>query len=236
MIASIDMSKVPLFVDVSCSNVASVISVVFTSFGFQIILHIIRDYIGKDAKALKKSLLFGVMIPAVVYILWTCGVLSVLYNSNEAFYHEMVYGNVEVGDVIQELSKISGLPNFQILVWWISIFAIFTSIIGVSLGLVGSVDSMIGTKINIPHVRKIVAALITVIPAYLIAIIVPNAFIKVFRFAGAILSIIAILLPAYLIYKAKLKDLYYRELDNKLLLALSILFGACVIAIEMFIG
>jgi tyrosine-specific transport protein len=231
---SIDVSKMPLIVDPSCGNIASVISVVFTSFGFQVIFHTLRDYLGKDAKMLKKSFLYGSMLPVILYTLWTCGVLSVLHSSNEAFHQRMVVGNVEVGELISELSKISGLLQFQIFVWWLSIFAILTSILGVGIGLVGSFDAILEKAIPTVCKRKIVSALITIVPSYLVAITVPNAFIKVFRFAGAILAVIAILLPMYLLHKAKFKKLYYQELGNKLLVTLSILFGMAVILIELF--
>jgi tyrosine-specific transport protein len=81
--------------------------------------------------------------------------------------------------------------------------------------------------------RKIISALVVIVPSYLVAIIVPNAFIRVFKFAGAILAIIAILLPIYLLRNAKFQNLHYKELDNKLLLILSIAFGIGVMLIEI---
>jgi tyrosine-specific transport protein len=235
MVMSLDFSKMPLVADPSWKNISSILSVVFTSFGFQVIFHILRDYLGKDAGRLKKAFLWGSLIPAVIYILWTCGVLSVLYSSNEGFYMQMVNGHADVGDVIKELGQISGLPNLQILVWWLSISAIFTSIIGVGTGLAGSFDLMLEKVVKTSHARKIVSAVITVVPAWLVAAAIPNAFIKVFKFAGALLAIIAVLLPIYLVYNAKFEKFYYPEVNNKLLLVMSVLFGLLIMLIE-FVG
>ncbi|MDR2766565.1 MAG: hypothetical protein LBB63_03865 [Holosporaceae bacterium] len=230
---SVDGSRMPLLLNPSCGDVASIMSIVFTSFGFQVIFHVLRDYLGKDAKMLKKSFLWGSLIPAIIYMLWTCGVLSALYCSNETFYHQMASGNVAVGEVINQLSKISQLPQLQVLIWWLSIFAILTSILGVGIGLTGSFNIMMEKAIPSPSGRKIVSALVTIVPAYLVAIMVPNAFIRVFKFAGAILAIIAILLPIYLLRRAKFHHLHYRELDNKWLLALSIAFGLGIMLLEL---
>jgi tyrosine-specific transport protein len=198
-----------------------------------VIFHILRDYLGKDAQGLKKSFLCGSLIPAIVYMLWTCGVLSVLYSFNEGFYNQMASGNIDVGDVINQLSRISNLSQLQLLIWWLSIFAILTSVLGVGVGLTGSFNTMMERAIPSNFRRKIVAALVVIVPSYLVAIIVPNAFIRVFKFAGAILAIIAILLPIYLLRNAKFQNLHYKELGNKWLLILSIAFGIGVMAIEI---
>jgi tyrosine-specific transport protein len=232
-VISIDFGRMPLFLNPSCGDVASIISVVFTSFGFQVIFHILRDYLGRDAKNLKKSFFWGSMIPAIVYMLWTCGVLSVLYSFNEDFYNQIASGNIDVGEVINQLSKISNLSQLQLLIWWLSIFAILTSILGVGVGLTSSFNTMMGKVIQSNFRRKIASALVVIAPSYLVAITVPNAFIRVFKFAGAILAIIAILLPIYLLRNAKFQNLHYNELRNKWLLILSIAFGVGVIAIEI---
>ncbi|KJV62375.1 tryptophan/tyrosine permease family protein [Rickettsia amblyommatis str. Ac/Pa] len=51
------------------------------------------------------------------------------------------------------------------------------------------------------------ASIVTILPAYIVAVVVPNAFITILGFAGMILVIIAILLPVYLLYKAKINNL-----------------------------
>ncbi|MDR2075102.1 MAG: hypothetical protein LBP31_02670 [Holosporales bacterium] len=233
LIVSIDWFQLPMVQDVSANSITSVISIVFTSFGFQVIFHTLRDYLGKDSKGLKRAFLFGSMIPAVVYILWTCGVLSAMYGSNMDFYHRMATDGVGVGEVINELSKIAGLPQLQMLVWWLSIFAIFTSILGVGVGLVGSFNTMFEKIVPVVWKRNITSTLIAILPSYLVAILVPNAFIRVFKFAGAILTLIAILLPMYLLWASKIKDLNYKELKNKLLILLSLLFAIGIIVIEI---
>ncbi len=232
IIFSVEFTNIPFVVDSSFSTVIPVISVVFTSFGYQVVFHTLRDYCGRDAKIQKRIFLFGSLIPTIVYILWSCGILSVLYNYDISFYNAMIDGKIDVGDLISKLSQISGLPNFQILVWWLSIFAVLTSILGVGIGLVDSLNSMLKNKIKHYTKRNIVSALITVIPPYLIVVFVPNAFIKILGFAGAILVVIAIFLPSYLLRKVKQENFYCKELKHKWLIHICLIAGLLIIITE----
>lgn len=85
----------------------AVIPVVFTSFGFQVIFHTLTNYCNKNAKMLKTAFLVGSLIPAIVYIIWTSSVLAVIHHENPEFYQQMVISNVEVGELVKELSSIA---------------------------------------------------------------------------------------------------------------------------------
>ncbi|KJV91771.1 tryptophan/tyrosine permease family protein [Rickettsia bellii str. RML Mogi] len=207
--------------------------VVFTSFGFQVIFHTLTNYCNKNARTLKLAFLFGTLIPAIVYIIWTCSVLTVIHHENPVFYQQMVVGNVEVGELVKELSSIAKWQSVQLLVWIISTLAIATSVIGVGVGLCDSLKvSFSNLKCN-SRIRDIIAASTTILPAYIVTILIPNAFITVLGFAGMILVIIAILLPAYLLYKAKIKNFYYPELKKKYLIVISVIIGIFIMGYEL---
>ena len=80
---------------------------------------------------------------------------------------------------------------------------------------------------------RFVAALATILPSYIISTIVPNAFIKTLSFAGAILVVIAILLPTYLFFKAKIQYPYLRIL-NKFVLLICVVAGLLIMSLEIF--
>lgn len=207
--------------------------VVFTSFGFQVIFHTLTNYCNKNARTLKLAFLFGTLIPAIVYIIWTCSVLTVIHHENPVFYQQMVVGKVEVGELVKELSSIAKWQSVQLLVWIISTLAIATSVIGVGVGLCDSLKvSFSNLKCN-SRIRDIIAASTTILPAYIVTILIPNAFITVLGFAGMILVIIAILLPAYLLYKAKIKNFYYPELKKKYLIVISVIIGIFIMGYEL---
>lgn len=231
---SISWMDLPLFAP-NYSNLAVwpiVLPVVFTSFGFQVIFHTLTNYCHRDPVILKRAFFWGSLVPGLVYLLWTSSTLTVLHHSSPVFYATMVEGSAEVGTLIQELSLIAKGESVQLLVWWISLLAIVTSVLGVSVGLYDSVRAMITLKI--PRLLKnFISAFITISPAYIVASIVPNAFISVLGFAGMILVIIAILLPIYLLSKVK-APLFYKELRHKILLLLSVLSGFIIFGSEIF--
>ena len=232
---NIDWTNLPLISQQSTdpSRWASLLPVVFTSFGFQVIFHTLANYCDLDGRMLKKAFFWGSLIPAVIYILWTCSILSVVYEDNPLFYDQMANGKVEIGELIQVLSSIAHWPSVQLLVWIISLLAIATSVIGVGIGLCDSINGMLSRYITNAALRNLIAAVTTVLPAYLVVMIVPNAFITVLGFAGMILAVIAILLPVYLFKKLDTQKLHYPELSIKPLIWLSTAVGVLVIACEL---
>jgi tyrosine-specific transport protein len=236
LVRTIDWSDLPLWTGQyrEMSVWAALIPVVFTSFGFQVIFHTLTNYCQQNAKVLKQAFLWGSLIPAIVYILWTCSILSVVYHDDPAFYNQMAQGKAEVGELIQVLSRVAHGQSVQLLIWWISLLAIATSVLGVGVGLCDSLKGMMSSKIPNTGLRNIIASVLTVGPAYLVVIYVPNAFIAALGFAGMILAVIAILLPIYLLWQIKTEKLHYDELKTKWLIRLSIGVGLTVITSEIF--
>ena len=87
-------------------DIASIIFVVFTSFGYQVVFHTLRDYCGNDVKMLKNAFFYGSIIPLFLYISWTFVVLSVIYNNDINFYNLIIDGNIDAGILVDKLSKI----------------------------------------------------------------------------------------------------------------------------------
>jgi tyrosine-specific transport protein len=233
---TINWSELPLFSE-QYSNPSvwvALIPVVFTSFGFQVIFHTLTNYCNMNVKMLKQAFLWGSLIPAVVYIVWTCSILSVVYQDNPQFYGQMAAGKAEVGELIQVLSGIAKWQSVQLLVWWISLLAIATSVLGVGVGLCDSLKGIISKRVPNAGVCNIFASIITVLPAYLVVMYVPNAFIAILGFAGMILAVIAVLLPVYLLWQIKTEKLYYPELRRKSLIRLSTGVAVTVIVCEVF--
>lgn len=234
LILSIEWPNVPLVAS-SWSNLQNwitLIPIVFTSFGFQVIFHTMTEYCDKNKKLLKAAFFWGSLIPAIIYIFWTSSILSTVYVNDPMFYQEMIAGKVEVGELILVLSNISKWQSIQLLVWIVSLLAMATSIIGVGKGLQDTLDFMLSQYLRNRLLRQILSLLITIVPALLTVIFIPNAFIAALSFAGMILSVIAIMLPLYIFNRLKIKKLHYNELNKKWLILISAIFGLLVIVCE----
>ena len=232
LLSSIQYSQLPLL-GPSYNKISAwelIIPVAFTSFGFQGSIPTIVKYCKNDEKTLKKAFLYGSLIPAVAYILWTLSVLGVA-RSDPDFYQLITQDKIEVGELIKQLSHISKWPTIHLLVWWISFFAVITSLIGVGLAIVDSNKSLTEKFIKNSYLNKVASVLITTIPAYILSLIIPNAFIKVLGFAGMILVIIAIIIPIYLLNKIDKKPIC-KELENENIISLLFITGIVIIICE----
>lgn len=235
LLSSINWENLPLFAE-NYQNLnlwRIILPVVFTSFGFQVIFHTLADFCEHNAKMLKKAFFWGSLIPAIVYALWTCSILGAVYQHNNDFYVQMIQGKVEVGQLIAELSSISKWHFVQLLVWVISLLAIITSILGIGIGLNDSLVLMLPKKITSYSIRRIISALLTILPAYIISVMIPNAFIAVLGFAGMILVIIAIILPIYLFKNIKDIKPHYSELKLRPLKVISVLVGFLIVVSQI---
>ena len=234
LLSIINWSNLPLiasnYQDISIWQ--AIIPIAFTCFGFQVIFHSLTNYCHKDPIILKRAFFWGSLIPAIVYIIWTGSIMSAVYQNDPNFYAQMINGEVEVGDLVKALSHISQNSLVQILVWWLSILAIITSVLGVGLALCDSIKDMLPKAMN-ASLRHVLSPIITITPAHLVAILLPNAFIAALGFAGMILVVIAILLPIYLLSKIKGKAFHYPELKYKWLLMLSAGVGLVIMLCEI---
>jgi tyrosine-specific transport protein len=216
---------------VNFGKIMAAVPVLFTSFGFQVVFHTISDYCAMNPKTLKRVFFHGSLIPLVVYIIWTAIILLSIRTNNPSFYDAMAAGNVDIGILVEELSRITSNPGIRIIIWTVSILAITTSVVGVGLGLCGAIRNYLGGD---PRRTKdrLLPALIAAIPPCILSIAVPSAFVTILGFAGIILAILAIILPIYLLRKGKFTSFYYESVKNSKLLKITTIAAYIVIACE----
>ncbi|RZI47280.1 amino acid permease [Rickettsiales endosymbiont of Peranema trichophorum] len=218
LIFKIDWSHLPLYEHTS-SDIAvwrMSIPLVFTAFGFQPIIHTVVDYCKGDSALLKRVFFYGTIIPALVYGIWVCTVLTAICQYDSTFYQRMIEGRVEVGDMISALSQTYGGEIMRIMWWVISILAIITSMIGVGIGMIDAINHKLHKYVKSYQVCRLLSLVVTVLPPYFVALVTPNAFIVLLRFAGVISVVIGVLLPVYLVYRARIKNFVYQELQYQL--------------------
>lgn len=176
-----------------------VLPVAFTSFGFQGSLHSLTKFVENDRRLIQRACLFGSIIPFFIYILWVGCVLTIIFNTDIMSFNKMITFPIEVSELILILSNVTSISGIQYTVWIVSFLTIFTSIIGVGVSLSDLLKQDLTIKIANIKLRSICSVILMLVPATIIAIIIPNAFIKVLSFAGIILAMIALILPAFLL-------------------------------------
>jgi len=184
--------RIPSSQELSFNSFAIALPIIFTSFGFQGSLHSLTKFVNNEPKIIKKACLFGSIIPAIVYLCWLCSTILIIYNNDPVLFDKMMCGNLEISEMIMCLSHISNLPYLKNMFWLISLLALLTSIIGVGIAQFDEWNRTTG---------RVSSSLITIFPSAIVAICVPNAFIKILGISGMILAILAIFLPTFLYLK-----------------------------------
>ncbi len=235
ILLQIDFGNLPLLQDSTASLTIwhLALPTMFTSFGFQVIFHTLTNYCDRDPQILKRAFFWGSLIPLIIYVIWSVCVLGVIYHYSPDFYHRMVLGGIELGDLIQQLSLAAQWPLMQLLSWVGSILVIVTSVIGVSIGLMDSWRPYFEKRIECSTIRSMVMVGLTLLPPFLISVLFPNVFISALGFAGMVLVIIAILLPIYLLHKSNKGKFFYPILKSKALQAIAVIFGLIIILCEV---
>lgn len=202
------------------------IPVLFTSFGFQMMIPSLSQYLNRNSTQLKKAFFWGSSIPVAIYLAWTLSTVGVLSTNNPDAFDRIIHHNVDVGEFVGMLSQSTSLPHLQLFIWGVSFFAIITSALGVALGLIDLWKTILGGHTTI---GRLVATSLTMIPPFVIALLTPDAFIKALGFAGMILVVIAVVLPVYLLFKSDHKSINYAYAVSKSktlrFLALVLAFG-----------
>lgn len=174
---------------------STLVPVVFTSFGFQGSIHSMTKFCKNDRELIKKACIWGSLIPAIVYIVWTVAILLVVANSNPQFFQLMLEGKAtDVGQLIAVLSQAASSENIHSIVWIVSILSILTSIFGVGVALL----DIFQRKWKMQKWKSL--PWIVFAPA-LVSMFVPNAFIRILNVSGVILAMIAIIVPILINWK-----------------------------------
>lgn len=175
---------------------ATLIPILFTSFGFQGSIHSMTKFCENDRKTIRSACLWGSIIPAVVYCVWTSAILLIVANADGVFFQRLVSGeSVSLGDLIGVLSRTAATLHVQGLMWIVSLFALLTSILGVGLALL---DLLQETSSGRTQTLKVIhIGIITWLPA-LVALFWKNAFLSILNVSGIILAMIAIVIPVLL--------------------------------------
>jgi tyrosine-specific transport protein len=160
--------------------------------------------------------------------------LGAIFFKNPIFFQNIIQGQAKLGDMIQSLSQISDNASIHLFATLTSLLAIITSAIGVGLGLRDSWALKIAPKVNHPFLQAIGSVLITIVPPFVVVLLIPEAFIKALSFAGLILVVMAIFLPLYLLSKRKSGTFYYPILRYKSLQYIALLVGGLIVASEIW--
>jgi len=211
-----------------------VFPVIITSFGFGVIIPTLTNFLKKDEFKLSISILFGSIIPLIVYILWVFTILGIFPINGE---NSLVNLNLEKTNFdITFMYYIDRIVSSKIIfncIILFSIISILTSVIGVTLSLNDFLlDGFCLKKSNI-----LILILINV-PSIFFSIYYTECFINILKFSGTLVALLLGLLPITTLWYGR----YILNINGKFkipggksLLLLSYLFFFLIIINEIYI-
>lgn len=194
--------------------------IIFTSFGVQNVCPYVAQNMGlDDIKAIRKAFFIGILIPAIVYVLWIYAVLTRIYVFDNDLYTRILNGGVDVGELVNSLCNSVHFKFESIILKLLSLFAVLTSAAGTGIGLISALKET-ALKQN----KAVISLIVIGIPMFL-TLAIPNAFIKVLSFGGMIATTFVIFMPVYLNTKVSKMDISHIA---------CVIFGALVVIAEIF--
>ena len=194
--------------------------VVFTSFGYQGTVPTIINYLNRDPKKVKKAILWGTTIPLITYILWEALIVGVIP------IEQLQQAKEQGQSAVAPLKNILHIPWLFVVGEFFAFFALVTSFLGVTLGLLDFMSD--GLKVKKTSKGRFLLTLIVFIPPLIFAMFNPYVFLSALHYAGGLgCALLLGLLPILMVWRGRYSLKYkstYSLFGGRLTLALLALF------------
>ncbi len=203
--------------------------VMFTSFGFQGIVPTLTNYMGRHPFQTRKAIWLGSSIPLLTYIIWEWLILGVvpMLGLQEA---------LAVGQsAVYPLKDILEFPWLFRIGEFFAFFAIVTSFLGVTLGLLDFLAD--GLKIKKTGQGRLYLCLMIFLPPLIFAWTYPLVFLHALRYAGGLGSALLLgLLPILMVWRGRYALGYksdYSLPGGRIVLSILVLFIVFELAVML---
>lgn len=172
------------------------IPVFVTAFACGGIVPSLVDYYRGDVARARKSVVAGSLLALVAYILWVFGIFALLGQSHLA---DLSAEGGGLAELIESLQSIEGHQFIRWTLTWFSHFAVITSFLSVSLGLVHFLIDRFG----LPHNTRgrVIATTAAFLPPTIGSLFAPYGFVTAIAYAGFFVAFSFFIVPAMLYAK-----------------------------------
>jgi tyrosine-specific transport protein len=172
------------------------IPILIISFGFHNMIPSLAMYFRGDIPRLRLTILWGSLLPLLVYLLWELVILGIIpIQGREGLIHALNQGEIAT----TALRKVVGLSWINTLGQAFALFAIVTSFLTQSLSLVDFLAD--GWKIKKIGASRLFLIFATLLPPLACAFFFPGIFLKALGFAGGFAAVILFgLLPTWMVW------------------------------------
>lgn len=211
------------------------IPLMITGFGFAIVIPSLTAYLHGKPRDLFWVVLLGSSVPLLVYVFWEYAILGTIPLEGDLGLLQIQQQGHPVTDVPKALGALLQTKIVPQACAYFSIFALITSLLGVTLSLFDFLADGLHLRKN--SQGKALLSLITFIPPLVFALTYPRGFTFALSFAGLFVAFLLGILPAMMVwqgrYRLKIAQ-SYRVPGGKIVISLTGLFFLLVIIIECY--
>jgi len=212
--------------------------IVVTSFAYQFVIPSVKTYLNNEVKPLTCAIVIGTLIPLAFFLVWVGVILGVIPYEGSEGISGLLSSDKKVAGLSDALLVKLGSPIVPTAVRFFSIFALITSLLGVSLSLCDYFMDFFRQAVSPKFNSRITVTILALLPAYLFAVAYPDGFLIALRYAAIFVAILLGVLPVMMVWsgrycKGLAKPGSFRVPGGKVSLVIAFLLSVSVIVFEM---
>lgn len=208
------------------------IPVLFTAFGFHATLPSVLHYLEGTVRQWRYVVLAGSTIPLLAYLAWQWAIQGLL---EQQYFLAVLADLPDLPGLMQALQNSEVPSHIGSTVRLFAALALSTSLLGVTLGLFDHwLEQFQSSTSRYSHLQ---AGLCTFLPPLAFALVYPQGFMLALGYAAMALALLALLLPAALVWKIRQQagPAPYRVVGGRWALFLVLLCGIVIILLQLAI-
>lgn len=180
--------------------------IAFTAFAYQGTIPTLVNYMHRDVTKVRLAIIFGTLIPFIVYVIWQALILGIVpVHAPGGLLDALKQGE----NAAQPLKYFIQNPNVYVVGQFFAFFALVTSFLGVTLGLLDFLSD--GLNIKKTALGKLFLCSLIFIPPLLFAFSYPGVFLMALDYAGGFgCALLLGLLPVLMVWSGR----YYLRLHS----------------------
>jgi tyrosine-specific transport protein len=178
--------------------VLATIPVIFTGFGFYVVIPSLVKYLDGNLKQLKGVFFIGSIIPLILYLVWE---LTFLGNLDSTTFVSILNENSKLEGLLQAVRTVHDSELIRISFTIFAAAALLTSFWGVAMALKDYIQDLGKNK---PLIRNNMSAMVlTFVPPLIFAIFYPDGFVIALGYASIPLVVLALIMPMLMLTRAQ---------------------------------
>lgn len=181
------------------SKIWMALPITFIAFAYQGIIPTLVNYMEHDVKKTRLAILIGSFLPLITYAIWQWLILGIVPAEGPGSLYEAL----EKGqNAVHPLKNILNVPGVYFVGRYFAFFALVTSFLGVTLGLMDFLAD--GFKIEKTRINRILLCGMILIPPLMLAFVYPHVFLIALDYAGGFGSALLLgLLPILMVWSGR---------------------------------